>query len=70
MADEKAFLVVVGVDEPGGDVAHIVRADVAGIGVVDVDAVDRDPQLARIERLDVDVGLAEDDKEVALAGIL
>ena len=46
MADEEAFLVVVGVDEPGGDAVGVVGADVAGVGVEHVDAVDLDLDLA------------------------
>ena len=40
VADEEALLVVVGVDEPGGDALGVVGADVAGVGIEDVDAVD------------------------------
>src|SRR5579872_968274 len=42
VADEEALLVVVGVDEPGGDAVGIVRADGARIGVEHVDTVDLD----------------------------
>ena len=70
MADEEALLVVVGVDEPGGDALGVAGADVAGVGVEHVDAVDleRDGVVALVE--DVDVGLAEHDEQVALAGVL
>ena len=38
MADEEAFLVVVGVDEPAGDAVGAVAAHLAGIGMEHVDA--------------------------------
>ncbi len=40
VADEEALLVVVGVNEPAGDAVGAVAADLAGVGVEDVDAVD------------------------------
>ena len=72
---EEALLVVIGVDEPAGDGIGVVAADLAGIGVEDVDAFDLDLDLALVgvaafSREDVDVRLAEDDEEVALAGVL
>ena len=75
MADEEALLVVVGVDEPAGDAVGAVAADYAGVGVEHVDAVDLDLDLARLgvvvlDRDDLDVGLAEDDEQVALAVFL
>ena len=70
VADEEAFLVVVGVDEPAGDAVGAVAADFAGVGMEDVHAVDLDLDLAVLGGQDVDVGLAEDDEEVAFAGVL
>ncbi len=74
VADEEAFFVVVGVDEPAGYALGAVAADFAGVGVEDVDAVDLDADLAGFAVCagveDGDVGLAEDDEEVALAGVL
>ena len=46
MADEEALLVVVGVDEPAGDAVGAVAADLAGVGMEDIDAVDLDADLA------------------------
>jgi len=40
VADEEGFLVVVGVDEPAGDALWAVGANLAGLGVEDVHAVD------------------------------
>ena len=54
VADEEALLVVVGVDEPAGDAVGAVAADLAGVGVEDVDAVDLHPHLA--------VRLRQDDR--------
>lgn len=70
MADEEALLVVIGVDEPGSDAFHVVGADFAGGGVEDVDAVDLDLDLAAGRIEDFHVWFAEDDEEVALAGVL
>ena len=42
MANEETLLVVIGVDEPAGDALGVVAADVAGIGVEDIDAVEFD----------------------------
>ncbi len=39
VADEEAFLVVVGIDEPAGDAVGAVAADFAGVGVEYIDAV-------------------------------
>ncbi len=67
VADEELGIVIRGVDEPAGDVVGGVAADDAGRGVVDVEAVDLDLQLAvpcptgravdAGRRADVDVGL-------------
>ena len=46
VADEEAFFVVVGVDEPAGDAVGAVADDFAGLGFEDVHAVDLDAQLA------------------------
>ena len=73
VADEEALLVVVGVDEPAGDALGAVAAYLAGVGVEHVHAVDPDLEATRVVALgreDVDVRLAEDDEEVALAGVL
>ena len=67
LADEKAFLVVVGVDEPAGDAFGAIGADFAGVGVEDVYAFHSDAYLAVGGGEDLDVRLAEDDEEVALA---
>ena len=45
MADEEALLVVVGIDEPAGDTVGSVAADLAGVGVEDIDTVDPDLEL-------------------------
>ena len=70
MTDEEAFFVVVGVDEPAGDAFGAVAADFTGVGVENVHAVDLDLNLAAFGFKDVDVRLAENDEQVALAGVL
>ena len=69
MADEEGFHVVVGVDEPAGYAFGSVAADFAGVGVEDVHAVDADSYLSVFGVENVDVWLAEDDEEVAFAGV-
>jgi len=70
MANEKTLLVVVGVDEPAGDALRAVAADLARVRMKDVDAVDFHADLAVKGVKHVDIGLAEDDEEVSLAGVL
>ena len=75
MADEEALLVVVGIDEPAGDAVGAVAADLAGVGVENVDTVDPDLELlafatVSLDREDVDVRLSEDDEQIPLAGVL
>ena len=70
MADEEAFAVIVGVNEPAGDAVGTVADDFAGLRFEDVHAVDFDAQFAIGLREKVDVWLAEDDEEVALTRIL
>ncbi len=69
MIQAEAFLVAVGVDEPVGDAVGAVAGGFAGLGFEDIDAVDFDPELAVILWEQGDVWLAEDDEEVALAGV-
>ena len=47
VADEEALAVVVGVDEPAGDVVGRAGADLAGGRVVNVDAFDVDARACR-----------------------
>ncbi len=70
VADEEALLVVVGIDEPAGDAVGAVAAHLAGVGVEDINSVDAHPDILVPVFQDVDIGLAKDDKEVALAGVL
>ena len=52
VADEEAFFVVIGVDEPAGDAVGAVADDLAGVGVEDIHAVDLHAQLAVLLRQD------------------
>jgi hypothetical protein len=69
VAHEKALFVVVGVYEPAGDVGGGAGADLAGGGVIDVEALDLDDDFAALSA-DLYVRLAKDHKEVAGAGFL
>ena len=68
VADEEALFVVVGVDEPAGDAVRPVAPDSPGRRIEHVDAfhVHHQTSIALVQNLDV--GLAEDDEQVALAG--
>ena len=70
VADEEALLVVVGVDEPAGDTVGPSLRTSPVLRVEHVHAVDLDVNAAAVAGRIVDVGLAEDDEEVALAGVL
>ena len=69
MPHKEAFFVVVGVDEPAGDALSSVAADFTGVGMEDVHAVDLYLDLSVLGVEYVDIRLAKDDKEVALAGV-
>lgn len=74
MADEETLLIVVGVNEPAGDAVGAMAADLAGVGVEHVHAIDLDLELLGCtvghgHGQDVDIRLAEDDEEIALAGV-
>lgn len=68
VTDEEAFPVVVGVDEPAGDVVGGMAADLAGCRIVDVDPLDFDQTLIAFAA-EFDIGLAEDHKQIASAGL-
>ena len=70
LADEETLLVVVGIDEPAGDAVGVDGADIAGLGVEDIHSVDLDLNLSVLCIDDFDIGFAEDDEEIPLAGIL
>ena len=62
MADEEAFFVVVGIDEPASDTVGTVAADLARLWIENIDAFDLDLNLV-VRRVDhVDIRFAEDDK--------
>ena len=72
---EEAFAVVVGIDEPAGDVVGIITADLTSGGVEHVHTVDPHLDLIRLGLWtcglqDVDIRLPEDHEQVAFAGVL
>ena len=69
MADKEAFLVVVCVNEPAGYPFGSVASDFAGVGVEYVHTVNfyLNPVIFDFE--DVDIRFAEDNEEIALAGV-
>ena len=70
VADEKAFLVVVGVNEPAGDAVGAVATDFSGAGIEDIDALHLHAQPTIRLRQELNVRFAEDDEQVSLAGVL
>jgi hypothetical protein len=70
VADEETLVVVIRVDKPAGDSFGTVAADLAGIGMEDIDAVDFYQELAVNGREDIDVRFAEDHEQIALSGVL
>ena len=74
MADKEAFLVVVGINKPASDAVGVVRADFTSIRVEHIYAIDLDADFAGFFplgvgfRQDGNIRLAEDDKQVSLAG--
>src|SRR6267378_3094783 len=68
--DEETLFVVVGVDEPAGDAVGAVAADFTSARVKDVYTVNLHLNLTVFGRKNVDVRLAKDDEEIALAGVL
>ena len=58
VADEEALAVVVGVEEPAGDLFRARAADVAGLGVEHIHPEDADPKQVAVRvlagRLDLD----------------
>jgi len=61
LADEEAFFVVVGVDEPAGDAVGAVADDFADLGFKDIHAFHLDAELAVLFGDEFDVRPAEDD---------
>lgn len=68
--NEKALLIIVGVDEPGGDVVLAAGAHFAGLRVEYVHPQNLDDDLTVRVEIPFDVGLAEYDEEVARARVL
>ena len=69
MTHKEALFVVIGVDKPAGDAVGAVAAHFAAVGIKNINAVDLDLDLAVSGGEQGDVRLAEDDKEVAFAGV-
>ena len=70
VAYEEAFFVVVGVNKPASDAIYAIALYLATAGVEHVDAIDLDLVLLVFRFRDVYVRFAEDDEQVALAGVL
>src|SRR5665213_3120092 len=69
VADEEAFLVVVGVNEPAGNSIRAITADFAGIGVKNIHPIHLHAQFAVLLWQDRNVRLAKNDKEVSFARV-
>ena len=62
MADEEAFLVVVGVNEPASDAIGAIATDFSCAGDKDIDALHFHAQSAILLRQEFNVWFAEDDE--------
>jgi len=69
MADEKALFVVISVDKPAGNAFGAIAAHLAGIGMKDIHTVDFNLNFVFFYIHNIDVRLAKNDKEIALARI-
>ena len=69
VTDEEALFVVVGVDEPTGNTIWAVATDFTRIGMENIDSVDFDSHHATAVIEKINIRFAEDDEEVALAGV-
>ena len=69
VAYEEALPVVVGIHEPAGDAVRPVAAHLARVRVKHVDSVDPYHDLAVVRVEEIDVRLAENDEQVALARV-
>ena len=70
MPHEEALAVVVGVDEPAGDVVGGGAANLPGGRVVDIHALDLGDDLAVLLLRDLHVRFAEDHEQIARPGLL
>src|SRR5579883_1174411 len=70
MPDEEAFLVIVCVDEPCGDVVLAAGAHFAGLGVEHIDAQDLNDDFAVLVEIPFDVWFAEYDEQIARTRVL
>ena len=70
MANEEALFVVISVNEPAGDAVGAVADHFTGLRLKDIHAIYLDPEVAILLGDEVDIRLAQDDEEIALAGIL
>ena len=70
MTDKEAFFVVVGVDEPASNLIGVAGADITRLRMKYIDSVDVHLNLPTLYLVDVDVWLAEDDKQIACSGVL
>lgn len=70
MADKEALFIIVGVDEPTGDTLGPVAADLPGVGMEHIHPLDLYLYPVFFDIQNIDVRLPEDNKKVALAGIL
>jgi len=70
VADEKALLVVVDVDEPQCDRFRATGFNLVGLRLERIDAFDLGADLVSVNRLDLDVRLAENDEKITGTGVL
>ena len=69
VADEEAFLIVIGIDEPTRYAVGIVAVNLTCVRVKHIHSINLDLNLTVRCIFDFDVRLSEDDEEVAFAGV-
>ena len=70
MTGEETLFVVIGIDEPAGNIASIIAADFASIGMKHINAIDLNLDLTIIRIENINIRFAKDNEEIAFAGIL
>ena len=67
---EETLLVIIGIDEPAGNIASVVAADFASVGMKHINAIDLKLDLVVIPVENIDIGFAKDNEKIAFARVL
>lgn len=69
VADEETLFVVIGIDEPAGDLIRSVAADFSGGGVVDIETFDFNLIFDVFALVELNIRLSEGNEQVAGTGL-